>query len=72
MRLTRENAPEYEGKTLECDRMLHHYYPLLVVKHPTLGWRYVDRLGVSMEIPVHGIEFDRVKEEAHGKTTGPG
>lgn len=63
MRLTPENAHEYEGKTLESDRMLFHYYPLKVVKHPTMGWRYVDRYGVSMRIPAEGIYFDRVRED---------
>jgi len=63
MRLTPENAHEYEGKTLESDRMLFHNYPLRVVKHSTMGWMYVDRFHVMMRIPEEGIHFDRVMED---------
>ena len=38
MRLTRENAPQYEGKLLDSSRKLFHYYPLKVVNHPAFGY----------------------------------
>ena len=73
MRLTRENAAQYEGKLLDCRRMLFHYYPLRVVKHSTMGWMYVDRFHVMMRIPEEGIEFDSIMEAADdGQAADPG
>jgi hypothetical protein len=64
MLLTRENAAEYEGKMLDCSRMLDHtrYYPLKVIRDKKTGFRVVDRFKLQERIPEEGIEFDTVKE----------
>jgi len=62
MRLTRENAAQYEGKLLDCSKKLFHYYPLKVVNHPTMGWMYVDRFHVMMRIPEEGVFFESILE----------
>ena len=64
MRLTKENAAEYEGKTLDSKKRLFHYYPLRVVLHKTLGPCYTDRNGVMMKIPEEGVYFETVMETA--------
>ena len=66
MLLTIDNAPEYEDKLLDSSRMLFHYYPLRIKKHPSMGWVYVGRFGVMMRVPAEGIYFDSVREDKKG------
>lgn len=62
VKITPENAWQYEGRILNTYQMRCHNYPLLVVFQPEygqeLGWMTIDRFGVCMAIPVTGIEFD--------------
>lgn len=64
MKLTKENAKEYEGKKLDSKKRIFHYYPLRVVMHEKLGPCYVDRNGVMARIPDEGVYFENVMEAA--------
>lgn len=64
MRLTKENAHLYEGKKLDANKRLFHYYPLEVMK---INGEYMvkDSVGVCMSVPpesdiFNSIHFDLV------------
>jgi len=63
MRLTPENASQYEGKILDSSRKLFHYYPISPLFHSSLGWCFVDRFGTMQKIPDDGVFFDEVREK---------
>lgn len=69
MHLTTDNAPEYEGKLLDCMNRIRHprRYPILVGRWPS--GRYYYRLACGVRIPVpapndqfNSVYFDTVKE----------
>lgn len=60
MRLTKENAYLYEGKTLDAKKRLWHYYPLFVKRNAFGELRVVDSVDVWMEIPDANDLFNRI------------
>ena len=59
MRLTQENAHLYEGKKLDTNRRLFHYYPL-EVKKINNEYMVKDRVGVCMPVPPEKDLFNRI------------
>lgn len=59
MRLTQENAYLYEGKKLDANKRLQHYYPLEVKKGRNGKYIVKDKVGVCMEIPSEQDRFNR-------------
>ncbi len=59
MRLTKENAYQYEGKKLDANVRRFHYYPLEVIK---INGEYAvkDSVGVCTRIPPEKDLFNRV------------
>ena len=69
MKLTQENAHEYEGKKVDAHRRRFHYYPLEVKKGSRGEYDVIDRNGVRMAIAperdlFNGIEFDFIVPES--------
>lgn len=59
MRLTKENAHLYEGKLIDTNRRLFHYYPLEVKK---INGEYMvqDSVGVCMPVPPESDMFNSI------------
>ncbi|MDO4564819.1 MAG: hypothetical protein Q4C04_04325 [Clostridia bacterium] len=45
LRIDANNVDEFVGKTVDSKWGLFHHYPLTIIKHPTLGYGYIDRSG---------------------------
>lgn len=58
MRLTIENAKEYDGKKL-YGKQVFHYWPL-TVKQLSGKWYVVDRNSVMMPVPDSGDKFNAI------------
>ena len=59
MRLTKENAHLYEGKKLDANKRLFHYYPL-EVKKINGEYKVKDSVGVCMPVPQADDLFNRI------------
>lgn len=71
MRLTQDNAHEYEGKLLDANPRMFHYYPLEVRKNPSGVYCVKDATGTNMTIPerydlFNRIDFDFILMEGEG------
>ena len=60
MKLTKENAHLYEGKTLDTYRRLFHHYPITVKRNKLGELMYVDRTGTYISIPKENDLFNAV------------
>jgi hypothetical protein len=47
--ITIDNIDKFVGKTVDGGKL--HFYPLRILKHPILGFAYIDRNGTM--IPFH-------------------
>lgn len=60
MYLTQQNARQYLGKTLDCDRRLFHHYPLEVVVNRNGEYCYKDATGTYIRVPDEQDAFNSV------------
>lgn len=72
MRLTKENAHLYEGKTLDAEKRLWHHYPLQVKRNGLGELKVVDITDTWIEIPdekdlFNRIDFDFVTDTQENK-----
>lgn len=68
MWLTKQNAKDFLGKTLDAERRMGHYYPLKVFMFPDGSYGVEDRAGVCMPVAdekdkFNHIYFDKVVSE---------
>ena len=70
MKLTKQNASQYVGKTIDADKRLFGDYPFYVTQFPNGEYIYIGSCGVCQKVPdekdkFNSVYFDKIIDDIH-------